>query len=112
MDPRSPASEAPRQQAARPAERLAEATLALCAVPPGACVLVQEVGGGRAMMQRMLMLGIRRGVQLRLLHGPGARGAVVGVGGARIALGRDIVEHIRVQATQAFEPAHDAETAP
>lgn len=71
--------------------------MSLSAVARGAVAVVQEVGGGRAMMQRMLMLGIRRGVPLRLLHGPGARGAVVGVGGARIALGRDVVELIRVQ---------------
>ena len=82
----------------------ADATVALCAVAPGACAVVQEVGGGRAMMQRMLMLGIRRGAQLRLLHGPGVRGAVVGVGGARIALGRDVIEHIRVQASQPAAP--------
>ena len=83
--------------------------MSLSAVARGAVAVVQEVGGGRAMTQRMLMLGIRRGAQLRLLHGPGARGAVVGVGGARIALGRDVVELIRVQLATA---AQDAEAAP
>lgn len=83
----------------------------LSAVARGAVAVVQEVGGGRAMMQRMLMLGIRRGVPLRLLHGPGARGAVVGVGGARIALGRDVVELIRVQLAPAAQGAEAAAPA-
>ena len=73
----------------------------LSEVAPGGCAVVHEVGGGRPMVQRMLMLGIRRGTALRLLLGPGARGAVVGVGGARIALGRDVIEHIHVQSGQA-----------
>ena len=76
-------------------------TIALSAVAPGGCAVVHEVCGGRPMVQRMLMLGIRRGTALRLLHGPDARGAVVGVGGARIALGRDVIEHIRVHSGQA-----------
>ena len=78
--------------------------IALSALAPGGCAVVHEVCGGRPMVQRMLMLGIRRGTALRLLHGPGARGAVVGVGGARIALGRDVIEHIRVHSGHA-EPA-------
>lgn len=88
--------------------------IALSAVAPGGCAVVHEVGGGRPMMQRMLMLGIRRGTALRLLHGPGARGAVVAVGGARIALGRDVIEHIRVQpgpAAPAARPDACAEAA-
>lgn len=92
----------------RPLVRAASAapgspTMPLSDVAHGAVAVVQEVGGGRAMMQRMLMLGIRRGAPLRLLHGPGARGAVVGVGGARIALGRDVVELIRVQLATAAQ---------
>ncbi len=105
MPSRSTDSETTREPAGSPASRLAGTTVALCAVAPGTCACVQEVGGGRAMVQRMLMLGIRRGAQLRLLHGPGARGAVVGVGGARIALGRDVIEHIRVQAAEHVEAA-------
>ncbi len=112
MDSRPPANQAPCQQGGSPADLPADTTVALCAVAPGACALVQEVRGGRAMMQRMLMLGIRRGVRLRLLHGPGARGAVVGVGGARIALGRDVIEHIRVQAAPPTETALASETRP
>lgn len=46
--------------------------------------------------QRMLMLGIRSGTSLRVLHGPSARGAVVLVGGSRLALGKEAADLIRV----------------
>ena len=57
---------------------------------------ISHVGGGRAMMQRLAMLGIRPGVLVCLLHGPGQRGAVLRVGGARVALGRGVIEHVMV----------------
>ncbi|MBU1175255.1 MAG: ferrous iron transport protein A [Alphaproteobacteria bacterium] len=57
---------------------------------------VSEVAGGRAMVQRLAMLGIRPGVLVTLLHGPGRRGAVLRVGGARVALGRGVIEHIKI----------------
>ena len=78
--------------------------VSLSNVPPGSTATVVAVDGGRAMTQRMLMLGIRRGTQLYVLHGPGSRGAVVRVGGARIALGRGVTERIRVQLTQSVQP--------
>lgn len=73
------------------------AVVFLCHLPSGRCATVVDVAGGRAMTQRMLMLGIRRGTALCVVHGPGKRGAVVRVGGARIALGRSVIEQIRVQ---------------
>lgn len=85
------------------------AHVCLSSLPPGGSATVVAIAGGRAMAQRMLMLGIRRGVQLRLLQGPGVRGAVVGIGGARIALGRSVTQHIRVQANP---PAASTETNP
>ncbi|WP_449369543.1 FeoA family protein [Thiomonas sp.] len=70
--------------------------ISLAQLPNGQCGQVVEFDGGRAMIQRMVMLGIRRGVPLCVVHGPGARGTVVQVGGARIALGRGVTDKIRV----------------
>ncbi|MCE1163243.1 MAG: ferrous iron transport protein A [Thiomonas sp.] len=71
--------------------------ISLAQLTPGQCAEVVEVDGGRAMTQRMLMLGIRRGTGLCVVQGPSKRGVVVRVGGARIALGRGVTEQIRVQ---------------
>jgi ferrous iron transport protein A len=62
----------------------------------GRSARVTAIDGSAGLPQRMAMLGIRRGVDLCVVHGPGARGAVVRVGTARIALGREIIDHIRV----------------
>jgi|MLJW01.1.fsa_nt_gi ferrous iron transport protein A len=48
--------------------------------------------------QRLAMLGLRRGVELSVVHGPDARGAVLRVGTARIALGRELVDGVEVTA--------------
>jgi len=58
---------------------------------------VRDVTGGRGMQQRMRMLGIRRGTDIRVVHGPGQRGAVLQVGGARIALGWGVIQRIEVE---------------
>lgn len=70
--------------------------LSLAQLPHRRCAKVVDFDGGRAMVQRMVMLGIRRGVPLCVVHGPGARGTVVQVGGARIALGRGVTDKILV----------------
>ncbi len=62
------------------------------------CVVV-GIDAIAGLPRRMAMLGIRRGTPLHLLQGPDARGAVVAVGTARIALGRDIIASIRVRPT-------------
>ncbi len=62
----------------------------------GDCAEVGFVGGGKAMIQRLAMLGIRPGVKICVLHGPGGRGAVLRVGGTRVALGRGVIEMILV----------------
>ncbi|WP_298294562.1 FeoA domain-containing protein [Thiomonas sp.] len=77
--------------------------LSLAQLAHGQCAKVVDVDGGRALAQRMVMLGIRRGVALCVVHGPGARGAVVQVGGARIALGRGVTDKIRVAPLPAGE---------
>lgn len=70
--------------------------VSLAQISHGQCAKVVDFDGGRLLVQRMVMLGIRRGVLLCVVHGPGARGAVVQVGGARIALGRGVTDKIRV----------------
>ena len=57
---------------------------------------VLEITGGKAMQQRLGMLGIRRDTSVRVVHGPGKHGAVLQVGGARIALGWGAIQRIRV----------------
>ncbi|MEJ2686909.1 MAG: FeoA family protein [Gammaproteobacteria bacterium] len=86
-----------------------EALRALSALQSGESARVRAVDGGRSMAQRMSMLGIRRGVELRVVHGPGLRGAVVQVGGARIALGRGVIEQIRVEAQTDLDGAPDGQ---
>lgn len=75
----------------------APADPALVDMSNGTSSVVVRVDPIPGLPQRMAMLGIRRGTTLRVLHGPDARGAVVGVGTARIALGRDIIASIRVR---------------
>ncbi|MGE0072858.1 MAG: ferrous iron transport protein A [Thiomonas sp.] len=77
--------------------------LSLAQLTHGQCAEVVDFDGGQVMAQRMVMLGIRRGVALCVVHGPGARGAVVQVGGARIALGRGVIDKIRVALLPANE---------
>jgi ferrous iron transport protein A len=64
---------------------------------PGDYAEISYVAGGRMMTQRLAMLGIRPGVTICLLHGPGRRGAVLRVGGSRVALGRGVIEFIMVK---------------
>ncbi len=79
--------------------------VSLAQLPYGQSAQVVDFDGGRAMVQRMVMLGIRRGVPLRVVHGPGPRGTVVQVGGARIALGRGVTDKIRVAPIATAAPA-------
>ena len=57
---------------------------------------VLEITGGKAMQQRLGMLGIRRDTSVRVVHGPGKHGAVLQVGGALVALGWGAIQRIRV----------------
>lgn len=78
----------------------------LATLKSGDCAQIGYVAGGRAMIQRMAMLGIRPGVHVCILHGPGRRGAVLKVGGARVALGRGVIEQISIVAeTMEHAPA-------
>ena len=48
--------------------------------------------------RRLALLGLSPGAELRVLQPPGPRGAVLGVGTARIALGHDLVRQLQVVA--------------
>ncbi len=77
---------------------------ALAALRRGQRARIAAVDSAGGLPQRVAMLGLRRGVELHVVLGPDARGAVVRVGAARIALGRDIVERIAVTALSDAEP--------
>ncbi len=71
--------------------------LPLAALRRGQCARIAAISADAA--RRVAMLGLRRGVELSVLHGPDARGAVVRVGTARIALGRELVDAVAVTTT-------------
>jgi ferrous iron transport protein A len=71
-------------------------SVSVASLKPGDYAEVSYIAGGRALIQRLAMLGVRPGVNVKLLHGPGRRGAVLRVGGARVALGRGVIENIMV----------------
>ncbi len=75
----------------------------------GECAEVSFLGGGKIMTQRLAMLGIRPGVTICVLHGPGGRGAVLRVGGTRVALGRGVIEKILVNPEIRTRPSEAAE---
>ncbi|MFM2480000.1 ferrous iron transport protein A [Celerinatantimonas sp. YJH-8] len=68
----------------------------------GESVIVNHIDADIEDVQRMNMLGIRKGIQMKIVHGPGRRGAVVQIGGARVALGPEIILQIAV--TQLAQP--------
>ncbi len=63
----------------------------------GASARITCIEGGRELQQRLQMLGIRRGSELRVIQGPGQRGAVIQVGEANFALGKGVIQKILVQ---------------
>lgn len=77
----------------------------------GQSARVRSIDGDRHTSQRISVLGIRPGVDLRVVHGPGSRGAVVQVGGARIALDQNVTQIIWVEPTTATEQIITAQEA-
>ncbi len=61
----------------------------------GACGCVARIDGGRAMIQRLMSLGITKGSEVEILHHRG-KSVVVGLNGNRIALGAGIANRIFV----------------
>lgn len=83
--------------------------LSLAGLMPGDFAEIAYVAGGRMMNQRLAMLGVRPGVKVQLLHGPGGRGAVLRVGGSRVALGRGVIDHVMVIPQMRTRPEEIAE---
>lgn len=48
-----------------------------------------------AVQRRLVALGLRRGVQLSLVHRLAGGGRIVSVGGSRLALGRPVLRQLR-----------------
>lgn len=74
-----------------------ENTIALNELEQGHRAWLNRAEMGRKLEKRLLALGFSNAIPLQILHKrPG--GLVVGVGNARIALGEDLAEQVRVVA--------------
>jgi len=84
---------------------------ALSSLRRGERARVARIEGSASLTQRLRMFGIRPGIDVVVLHGPNGRGAVLQVGGGRVALGRTVVERIMVASRYAAEgvPNHQRE---
>lgn len=71
--------------------------LELARLSPKSQAHVRAIKGGKFVARRLAMLGVRPGLKLQLVHGPCLQGVVVMAGGARIALGHGVIEHILVE---------------
>ncbi|RPI28015.1 MAG: ferrous iron transport protein A [Chloroflexota bacterium] len=65
-------------------------------VPTGAIAIVQQFQGGREFAARAAALGFTLGVEITVIHNYGSGPILVGVRGARVALGRGEASKIRV----------------
>jgi Fe2+ transport system protein FeoA len=70
-------------------------TISLLSLQKGERGRIAEVVGGSPMVRRMMAMGLRVGSVVDVLNHRG-RGIVVGKDGARVALGPDIAEKLRV----------------
>ena len=77
-------------------------TVPLAALRRGQSARIASIAAPAA--QRVAMLGLRRGVEFSIVHGPDARGAVIAIGAARIALGRELVDGVEVTAAAPTTP--------
>ncbi|MEJ2288447.1 MAG: FeoA family protein [Deinococcales bacterium] len=78
---------------------------ALSSLRRGERARVERIEGSASLAQRLRMFGIRPGIDVLVLHGPNGRGAVLQVGGGRIALGRAVVDRILVASRNGTEGA-------
>ena len=69
----------------------------LAMLSPGEEALVVEVQGGHGLRHRLMAMGLRPGLPVRLLHRHGAGPVLVQVGEARLALGRGLAQKILVR---------------
>ncbi|MDA8439452.1 MAG: FeoA family protein [Propionibacterium sp.] len=57
---------------------------------------VRRADGSPEFRRRLAALGVRRGARVHVVHRTTGGGRIVSVAGARIALGRDVLERIHV----------------
>ncbi len=68
--------------------------VALDTLPSGQCARIVRIDGGRAMIQRLMSLGITKGCEVEILHHRG-KGVVLGLNGNRVALGAGVANRIQ-----------------
>ncbi len=68
--------------------------------PLNTALTVREAGGQPSSRRRLAALGIRRGAQLVLLQATAGGGRLALVAGSRIALGADVLKHLRADVTE------------
>lgn len=56
---------------------------------------IRNITGGKAMLRKLMSLGIKAGSEIEVLHHRG-KGVVVRSNGTRIAVGESIAQHVEV----------------
>ena len=67
--------------------------VSLDTLPSGQCARIVRIDGGRAMIQRLMSLGVTKGCEVEILHHRG-KGVVLGLNGNRVALGAGVANQI------------------
>lgn len=73
-------------------------------MPVGSRGTVVHISGGKAMLRKLMSLGIKTGSDIEILHHRG-KGVVVLSMGTRIAVGESISQHIEVRPEQISQNA-------
>lgn len=66
-------------------------------VPTGSTVLIQKIGGGRSLSQRLTEMGLVRGTSVRVIKNDVGGPLTISVGESRLALGRGMALKIMVE---------------
>lgn len=70
--------------------------MTLAELPFGKPATISQITSSLEQVQRLKMMGIRKGVNIMIVHGPSHRGVVIKVGGARIAIGTELLPFIKI----------------
>lgn len=81
---------------------LATDTFSLCDCAPGEACRVVGIGGNRALINRLMGLGLRVGSEIQVLQQRG-QDVVIASTGNRVALGGIIARHLRVEKLKQVE---------
>jgi ferrous iron transport protein A len=73
------------------------APVPLSTLPDGAAAKFVTVEGGVCLRSRLVAMGLRAGVEIRVVHNGGRGPFVVAVGDARIVLGRGMARQVLVR---------------